>query len=390
MGRHIVTLLVPTYGMHVGGLVRVVDEKLPRASYLSRQHLRAFDAADFRQVNMSNPSAIEAAFSLPDGETFDWVINCSSTADDWEVEEVHRQRFIVRPAMWARQARASGAKVYVHMSTAIFYKEYYDKNGEPVRCNEACAMEGTTLKGRYTLRMESELREIQGLPLIVVRPAVLWGPEEMGLFGTMLIGSDIFSRIKKTWVLASTKNIRYSLAHVVDVARAMIHLAEWYVREEIQGIVTYNISDLSPGRAEETLKAYQQVFPDFHYRVVGNTPKSQLPSPSASKALVSRNNDIIQEHWLFLLKDHHINDSPLLPYIDLEYGMFRNIYVDGTAIIRDTGFSYLHDQGITKEDIIDIIHGYMDRGIWPRRPLGDEADTSAHSNEDDKSSFKHR
>ncbi|RKP13677.1 hypothetical protein BJ684DRAFT_9724 [Piptocephalis cylindrospora] len=375
VGRHVVALLVPTYGVQSGSLVRVVDEKMPRTSHLSRQHVRAFDAAEYCQVNMSNPSAVEEAFSLPNGGTFDWVINCSSVASNWEVEEVHRQRFLIRPVMWARQARASGVKAYVHMSTAIFYKERWDAEGNPVRCTEECPMEAITLKGRYTLRMEKELQAIQGLPLILVRPAVLWGPDEMGLFGTMLIGSDIFSRIKKTWELTATKDVRYSLAHVVDVARAMIHLAEWYVQEKVQGTMIYNISDTSPGRAEETLEAYEQVFPGFQYRAVSSS-NEKIPSLDEIQRIMNEMNDLIQEHWLFLLKDHHIVDSPLIPHVDLEYGMFHNTYIDGTAIIRDTDFNYLHDKGMNKEEIIEIIHGYMDRNLWPRRVLGDETETS--------------
>jgi hypothetical protein len=77
--------------------------------------------------------------------------------------------------------------------------------------------------------------------------------------------------------------------------------------------------------------------------------------------------DVNEKHlgpWADLLKESGISVSPLSPYVDKELLHSNPVYVDGTLIERETGFTY-EVPYMTKEKLVEIIDGYKELNLWP-------------------------
>ncbi|RKP12920.1 hypothetical protein BJ684DRAFT_16638 [Piptocephalis cylindrospora] len=348
VGRYLVKLLVDT--LKEGSHIRVVDRRVPSPSMLRPEHVKAFAAVDFIQANMANPETVSRVFTLPGNAKFDCVFNCAAAANDWDVEEVLRQRYIIKPRLCAEHVVAHKIPVYVHLSTGCFYKDDGYQN------DESRPMVPLTRIAQYVIDMEEGLRKIPGLPLVLVRPAIPWGKDDFGLLPAMMVGSVLHIQNDMEWLQPATPDIRYNLVHLKDIARAMIHLAKWYVDQGKTGTVVYNVADNSDMNGNIGLL---HIPPDA----------DQRPTRADMEKVHEATNNLLQEQWSYYLADEGIYNSTLIPSLNLEFCLLHGLAVDGRAITRDTGFTYEYDESFTYEDLREMHRDFIERGLWPKGSL---------------------
>ncbi|RKP12864.1 hypothetical protein BJ684DRAFT_10880 [Piptocephalis cylindrospora] len=358
IGRHVVHHLVTGGNLPEGSTIRVVDRRLLPMAQLSPAHERAFAQVEYIQANMGNVKAVERVFARSDDSgapsSFHWVFNCASDAGEWEVEEVWNQRFVKRPLLCARQAVHTKVEAYIHLSSGNFYPD--DPEGLP---DESMPLMGNDYSAKYTRIMEETLKEVPGLPLIILRPAFPWGLEDRSFTMAVLVSCDLHTRAGEPWVLLWNKSHRIQGCNYTDIARAFTHLAKWYESANVSKdqTVVYNLA----GTAE-----ISKLF--MGGTGLRNSSSSICSHPTLCIA-PSQINRTVEEMWLRLLNQEGVQDSPLIPYISIEFLTRRTFRVDGSAITRETGFNYEHDGAITAEAIGAIMQDYMDRGLWPSRTL---------------------
>ncbi|RKP12999.1 hypothetical protein BJ684DRAFT_3846, partial [Piptocephalis cylindrospora] len=351
VGRHLVTHLVEEYDVEV----RVVDQQQPLLAFLNPKHQVAFQEIEFIQANLNEPAAIQRIFQPKGGSRgFDWVLNCASTARGWEIEEVWRQRFLHQPKLCAQQAVLTGVKAYVQMAQGINYK--YDG----FLNDESRPLQQLIDTSIYCMDMEKILQAIPDLPLIIIRPAIPWGLEEQGIILNVLCASEIFYRSGQDWNMTIAQDIQSSVVHILDIARGMAHLAAWYEATGKQGCVVYNLADAS--NASELRRASSG-------GGEGRLMSSLIPPIpySYGRALQESltKDRLLEKEWILLLHEQGISDSLLVPHFEKEYFTSHHMAVNGRAIVRDTGFQYMYDDGFTVEGIREEIDDYIEKGFWP-------------------------
>ncbi|KAI9230908.1 MAG: hypothetical protein DHS80DRAFT_28360 [Piptocephalis tieghemiana] len=359
-GRYLVKLLVES--LDKGSHIRVVDRRLPSQALLRPEHIKVFEAVDFVQANMANPDTVERVFTFPNNASIDWVFNCSAAAHDWDVEEVLRQRYIVKPRLCAQHVMSHNVPVYVHLSTGCFYKD------DGFRNDESRPLTPVTKIGQYVIDMEKELASIPNLPMVLVRPAIPWGLDDFGLLPAMMVGSILHIQNDMEWLQPATPDIRYNLVHINDVSRAMLHLAKWYEREGKTGTVIYNVAEKVDTNGGNGLAAVQAAYPKLKYKHI-EADLSARPTRADMEEVHRATNELLQEQWFYYLSDEGICNSSLIPSLNLEYCVFHSLAVDGRAIVRDTGFTYEHDDGFSGEDLRIMHRDFVDRGLWPKGSL---------------------
>ncbi|KAJ1551378.1 hypothetical protein HK405_014631, partial [Cladochytrium tenue] len=178
VGRNLVSRLVAPGSGCVFERVRVVDKALPATAYLSPAHRAAFEdpRVEFKQANLANPAAVEKVFTLEDGSQFDYVFNLAAETKYGQSEEVYEEKVFVLSVTCAKEAAKRGVKVFVEASTA----QVYEADKKP--SNEESKIKPWTLIAKYKLKAEEELRKIPGLNLVILRPAVIYGPgDQLGI-----------------------------------------------------------------------------------------------------------------------------------------------------------------------------------------------------------------
>lgn len=317
---------------------------------------------------------IENIFTSPiPGKTFERVFYCAADVSHWEVETIFQQRFVTDAVGCATQAVATGCKVFLTVSSGMPYLA--SKPG--VMVDETGEMEQYNFRSTYMVRMEQSLQKVHGLPLVIVRPAVIWGPDERRFWIAVLIACDLFSRAGETYNAPTGASVSYSTVHVRDVARALIHLSTWYIHrrkeygEEITSSpVIYNLADNGNTTPMDFFRVASRVFPGLKANFIDDC-KATTITPAKLEEECDQVNEMLLEGWLDLLKSKGVQ-SPLTPFLEMEYCSLRPYTVDGRAIVRDTGFEYQYDDGFTPQGMREVVKQDIDEGLWPSRELNGE------------------
>ncbi|RKP13225.1 hypothetical protein BJ684DRAFT_20274 [Piptocephalis cylindrospora] len=371
VGRHLVEGLVKAFGKETH--IRVIDRQLTEHALLSAAHVAAFTNVEYIQANLGHPSVLEKIFAPPAlDQSFERVFYCAADISYWEVEAVFQQRFVTDAVACASQAVATGCKVFLTVSSSMPY--ITPASGALV--DEGGRMEQYNYRSTYMVRMEEALREVPNLPLVIVRPAVLWGPDERRFWIAVLIACDLFSRAGVAYEAPVGAKVNYSTVHVRDVARALIHLSTWYIQRRAEQIgvipfspVIFNLADNGHTTPKHVFRTASKVFPGLKASFIENSANAPL-SPQELEENCDHVNEMLLEGWLGLLQSTGIK-SPVTPFFEKEYCSLRPYSVDGRAIIRETGFQYHYDQGFTPQDMKEVVQQNINQGLWPPRELSE-------------------
>jgi nucleoside-diphosphate-sugar epimerase len=171
--------------------------------------------------------------------------------------------------------------------------------------------------------------------LIIVRPAIVYGPNDvLGITPRLIIGS-VYRHLDKEMKLLWTKDLKINTVHVSDVARAL-----WFVAADksqqggrtapLSPVQVYNLADKGDTDQGMVNKCIEQIFgikTGFQGTIISQFAKLNLDSVTE---------DINDEHlepWSELCKAGGVTNTPLTPYLDKELLKDNETNVDGSKVV---------------------------------------------------------
>ncbi|KAI9258415.1 hypothetical protein EDC94DRAFT_613717 [Helicostylum pulchrum] len=357
IGRHFVHYLVSN---NLVQSVRVADKMLPQTAYFTETFKETFSKVEFKQTNLINKASIAACFDRQDGKEFDFVFNFAAETKYSQVPEIYQERIFNLSVNCAKEAAERHIKLFVEMSTA----EVYDSKQEP--STETSKINPWTIIAKHKYKAEEALKKIEGLNLLILRPAIVYGPAAVLGITPRLITGRVYAHLKEEMKYLWSKDLKINTVHVQDVTRACWYLTQWYMDNNIAATGTVPIFNLVDKQEtdQETINIHMQeiynVKTSYHGTVVSAFAKLNLDSVMDS---------VNEKHlgpWAEIIRKNGITATPLSPYLDVELLDNHSLSVDGSKIERETGFKY-NVPVVTKEKLIEIIDQFKEIDVWPKQ-----------------------
>jgi nucleoside-diphosphate-sugar epimerase len=350
IGRNLVEYLANN---NLAGKIRVADKGLPELVGLSKSQLDLIknkDVVDVKQLNLAREAMVTRAFD-EGGIKWDVVINLAGETKYSQTEEVYKENIIDVSVTCAKAAAARNVSKYIEVSTA----QVYDSGKKPSA--EDDKVKPWTKLAKAKLAAEEEIRKINGLNFIIVRPAIVYGPGDVNGITPRLITGAVYKHIGETMEFLWDKDLKINTVHVRDVCDALWHLSSNGKVGEIYNLADSNETD--QGTINKLLESIFKIKTDF----LGFL-KSKAATAVAMKTVAEGANEKHLKPWSELCKQHGIQNTPLTPYLDEEL-LYNNSYsVDGTKITK-TGFTYKHPK-VTEEDLRETINYFIASGFFPK------------------------
>lgn len=338
----------------IASKIRACDKVLPATAFLGEPHSSAFEnpIVEYKQSNLTSKAGIEKAFALDDGP-FDWVINCAAETKYGQTDEVYEEKVFDLSVKVGKQAAQSKVGVFIELSTAQVYdhgKKATDEGGK---------IKPWTNLAKNKYNAEEELRKIDGLNLIIVRPAIVYGEGDLaGIMPRIIIGA-VYKHLDEKMKLLWSGDLRMNTVHVEDVCKALVHLCEKGKKGDV-----YNLADSNDTSQEKMNKYLEEMF----------SIKTGFWGTAAStlaKTSLKQTTEVVNEKhlkpWSDICKADNVNNTPLTPYIDQELLYNHALSIDGSAITK-TGFSYDHPK-ITIDALKAQMDYFVKQGLFPKSVL---------------------
>jgi len=348
IGRNLVQFLVDN---KLAENIRVVDKSLPATSYLNAEHKKAFEEKNvqFVQADLTKDEHVTKAFK---DVKFDYVVNLCGETRFGLTEEEYKKKCLESATKVAKAALDAKVKKFVEVSTA----QIYDPDSKKAATEDA-KLNPWTVLAKYRLEAEKELKKLDGLPLVVLRPSYVYGPGDLTSLTPRIVCAAVYQELKEKMKLLWDKSLKLNTVHVEDVCAAIW----WSCTTAAVGTV-YNVSDSSQSD-QGTISTYLgQIFGieiGFHGSVL-----SGIASKLALESVAEEANDKHVPGWTKLCQSHKVQNTPLSPYIDKELLKNNNLWVDCSAIEK-AGFKYKHEK-LTKDELQKVVEGYIAQGVFPQ------------------------
>jgi len=333
--------------------VRVADKVLPALAGLSEHQKDVFTKVDFKQVNLSRPNTIAKVFD--DEAPFDYVFNLAGETKYSQGEAVYKENIMDVTMTTASEAAKRGVKKFIEVSTA----QVYDSGSKPRK--EDAKIKPWTGIAKAKAKSEEDIKKIDGLNWIIVRPATIYGPGDLTGITPRLITAAVYKHLDEKMEFLWDKDLAINTVHVRDVVAALWHLA-------LNGKpgTTFNLADENETN-QGTLCPFLESLFKIKNGFMGNM-KSKLATAVAMKAVAETANDKHLKPWSDLCKANKISTTPLTPYLDEELLYDNPLSVDGTSIVKETGFKYAHPK-LTQELIRESLDYHIKNGSFPANLL---------------------
>lgn len=342
--------------------IRIVDKQLPQLAWLAPEFEEACSSERFMQGDMSRDYTSEKVFTRENGESYDYVFNCGGDNRFSQDDEIYKQRSLQLSLTAAKEAAKRGVKCWVELSTGSVYKSEREPRKETDKLKPWVRM------AKYKLEAEEELQKIEGLNLVILRLANVYGPYCSKVIGTMLCMARVYAYLEDEMKWLWTKDLRTHTVHVLDVARALWHSAEWYAHgkkgwEAGMGTTPiFNIvdhGDTNQGIMQTHIAKIFNIKTGFHGTIVSQFAKLNLNSA------VDEENDELLQPWGQLLNEAKISrPGPINPYLEQELVRDSDLSLDGSRFETVTGFKYEVPE-VTEEGLKEMIRSYERLGWWP-------------------------
>ncbi len=368
LGRNLVKYIVDN---NLASFVRIVDKKAPFMAFLSSDYkisiLESQQLVECVQADVSDDEMLEKAFFSPPREGFgppmeagsslswDYIVNLAA-----ETTLGKRDEFYSKAVDGAAKSGAlalslgDSLKKYIFISSASVYKS-----------SDSCANKESSVTAPWTtvaeasLRAETALTSLNGLPLIILRPSLVYGPGDFSSLMSRCVVAATYAREKaaadRRMELLWDGDLKLSTVHVFDVARAIVHCAR-----KVQPVALFNLADKADSDSGSVAGLISKV---FNIEIVfAGTIKSNLAALRLD-AVVDAVNENHLGPWLALNRELGVKNTPLSPYLHKSLLAFNHLSVDGSAI-EATGFKYAVIEP-TLELVRDPIAQHIAQGIFP-------------------------
>jgi len=348
IGRNLVAYLVKN---NLAGHIRVADKGLAALVGLSEEHTAIFEKIEAKQANLAREASVNKVFD-DGGHKWDIVFNLAGETKYSQTDEVYKENIIDVSLTTAKAAAARGVGRFIEVSTA----QVYDA-GKKASSEDSKTKPWTKL-AKAKLTAEEQIKGITGLPVIFVRPAIVYGPGDVTGITPRLIIATVYKNLNEKMEFLWDKDLKLNTVHIDDVVAAL-----WHLTSKGQVGQTYNLADLNDtdqGSINKHLEAIFGIRTDF----MGNIA-SKLATAVAMKTVAEHANSKHLGPWSTLCKEQEIHNTPLTPYLDEEL-LYSNSYsVDGTKI-TSTGFTYAHPK-MTEQHLRAVLQYFEALGFFPKR-----------------------
>jgi len=332
--------------------IRSVDKVLASTANLGAGHAEAFENPNVQaiQANLTSEAGIQKAFTPAEGdEKFDIVFNLAAETKYGQTEEVYSEKVLGLSKRAGETAAQFGVSKFIEVSTAQVYSE-----GKKPSTTDSKLSPWTNL-AKYKLQAENELKQISGLPLIIVRPATVYGPGDVSGVSPRIITAAVYKHLKEKMKFLWSGDLRLNTVHVRDVCSAL-----WVISQKAQVGSVWNLADKNDTTQEKINKLLEPIFgikTGFFGSLISNAAKLKL------KAVTEEINDKHLKPWSDLCKQEGIVNTPLTPYIDQELLYNNSLSVDGSGV-ESLGFTYKYPN-VTEELVREQIKYYVDQNLFP-------------------------
>lgn len=202
IGRNVVKYLVDN---GLASSIRIVDKKAPFMAFLSADYKAAImenPIVECVQADISDEEMCSTAFrESAAGGAFDFVVHAAAETALGKRDEFY-QKTVQGAVMAGGMAASMGVKKYVFVSSAHVYKPTSSS------VTEAGAAAPWTAVADACLKAEVALQAIPSLPLVILRPAMVYGPGDFttGLMPRAVVGAaykvSLFAECSSLFALA--------------------------------------------------------------------------------------------------------------------------------------------------------------------------------------------
>ncbi|KAJ1500644.1 hypothetical protein HMI54_010652, partial [Coelomomyces lativittatus] len=291
-------------------------------------------------------ASIEKAFLREEGTPpWDFVINLAAETKYSQAKSVYEERVFLLSVNCAKAAVQAKVKLFIEVSTGQVY------DGDKTKSTETSKIKPWTAIAQAKYNAEKELMNMMDLNLIIVRPAIVYGPGDIQGITPRLIIGEIYKYLNEEMKFLWTKDLCINTVHVSDVCRALHHLCQVYSSKENKVQVIYNLVDHQETNQETINQHLQSIFgirTGYQGSIISHLAKLNLTS------ITEEVNETHMTPWSELLKKSDIQNSPLTPYLDQELLYNNDLSLDGSKLEKETGFQYMVPL-VTEEKLREII-----------------------------------
>ncbi|RMZ88973.1 hypothetical protein DV736_g3809, partial [Chaetothyriales sp. CBS 134916] len=363
--------------------VRLVDKVLPQLAHLAPEFSEACSPRFFLQADASRESSMTAIFKHPGGpeKKWDYIFNLGGqTALSRTIEE-YRLQTVQLSVTLGKEAAQRGVKAFVEVSTGMVYSP------ERKPRIETDKLKPWLKRAKAKLEAERELARIPGLKLVILRLPHVYGPYDTGFIAKALCLARVYQEQSKELKWLWTEDLRINTVHIDDTVRALWEAAKW---REVHSTVPGGAS--APSSRRPTLSSKGDDPPSGNvpiFNVVdhGETSQgvladivakvfdiktgfqgsliSQFAKLNLENVVDDLNEDILQP-WADMIQEKGITrPGPLSPFLEKELLKDTDMSLDGALFERVLGFEYKRPEGLTVDNIKEMIDSYRRMEWWP-------------------------
>ncbi|KAF6841409.1 nad dependent epimerase dehydratase family protein [Colletotrichum plurivorum] len=343
--------------------VRVVDKALPQLAWLAPEFQDACAGSKFMQADASREQALSKIFDRPDGKQWDYVFNCGGETRYSQEDEVYKLRSLGLSLAVGKEAAKRKVKAFIELSTGMVYKpdSSPSKEGDKLKPWSKIAV--------YKLQAEEELAKIEGLNLVIVRLAHVYGPYASQWVATALCMARVYQYLESEMKWLWDKGLRTNTVHISDAVRALWAITTWYDAgkskwdDKTMGKVpTFNVVDkgiTTQGTMAEIIGEVFKIETGFQGQLISTFARLNMDS------VVDDVNDELMGPWAELLEKAGIaRPGPLTPFMEKELLKDTDLSMEGSRLEQVVGFQYGKPK-LTKDLIEEVIESYKKMNWWP-------------------------
>ncbi|XP_054162477.1 uncharacterized protein LOC128960428 [Oppia nitens] len=350
IGRNFVEFLI---NENIASKIRVVDKVVPQMNYFNERHKNIFSnkVVEYKSANLINKISCQKAFE--DELAFDFVVNFAAETRLGHSEPVYEEGVYNLSINCAKESAKQNVRLYVELSSHQFQDKLINHSLDST-CDSLLPF---TPLAKYKLKVEKDLKNIENLDYIIIRPALVYGlGDRMSLMPRIVI-SSVYKHLNETMKLLWNKDLKLNTVHVQDLCDAI-----WFccLNGKIANI--YNVVDMG----NTTQGIIDQILSDIfsiQFDYWGNNMSKVILKTKGLDELIEEINDKHMKSWCDLCVNHKILNTPINPYLYKEMLQNTNLSLNGQKILS-LGFSYKKPI-ITKELILEIITDQIKLGLFP-------------------------
>ncbi|KAJ5803577.1 uncharacterized protein N7503_006027 [Penicillium pulvis] len=368
IGRHLALYI---HQNNLASEVRLVDKVLPQLARLAPEFEQACSQDKFVQADASREQHLPRIFDRPNGEQFDYVINCGGETRHSQPDDVYEARSCGLSIALGKECARRGIRAFVETSTAHVYK-----SGSSPR-KETDKMQPWHKLAKWKLKAAEELLKIPDLQYCALRMPHVYGEYNAGYFGMAICLARVHLELGQDLELLYSKDLKVNTLHVRDAASALWQAAEWRAQlgkldrsdpkvpelfRDPKMPVAFNVVDHNDTQQEHLANALAEVF-NLKVKFLGSIV-STLAKMSLDDAVDDMNEVSLQE-WADLIEKSKIErPGPIGPFLELDVLKDQDMSIDGTFFEKTTGWKPKYEK-FDADSVREMVESYKRMGWWP-------------------------